>query len=81
MTVLPAPVLLACAHGTRSPAGRTAVARLVGAVAVALVAARGVAFPVGVAAACAAGAVPPTARTTSRPRAARRDRRRTTAGA
>ena len=36
MTVLPAPVLLACAHGTRSPAGRTAVARLVGAVAAAL---------------------------------------------
>ncbi|MHC5559976.1 sirohydrochlorin chelatase [Kocuria sp. U4B] len=28
-----APVLLACAHGTRSPAGRTAVARLVEAVA------------------------------------------------
>ena len=36
MTAHEAPVLLACAHGTRSPAGRTAVARLVEAVAAAL---------------------------------------------
>ncbi|MEX5296961.1 CbiX/SirB N-terminal domain-containing protein [Kocuria sp. CPCC 205268] len=36
MTTADAPVLLACAHGTRSPAGRTAVQRLVDAVAVEL---------------------------------------------
>lgn len=36
MTTSGAPVLLACAHGTRSPAGRTAVQRLVDAVAAAL---------------------------------------------